>query len=245
VGDACSRRAARQLVLLVLLALLDGLAACSHVVYHRVRPGETLYRISKAYGVSVKRLAEANHLRDPSRIEVGQRLLVPDARRELPVTLITPRGVSVRRGEDHGPKEAGMRFAWPVTGGIVTSGFGQRGHSFHDGIDISAPAGTPVHAAQDGDVIYSDVLRGYGNVIIVRHASGFATVYAHNRINHVHEQQHVRKGDVIGSVGDSGRTSGANLHFEVRQDNVARDPLEFLPPTEQLAAPPRSLGRGG
>jgi len=241
VGDPCSRRAARQLIF---LALLGGLAACSHAVYHRVRPGETLYRISKAYGVSVKRLAEANHLRDPSRIEAGQRLLVPGARRELPVTLITPRGVSVRRGEGHGPNGANMKFAWPVIGGIVTSGFGERGHRFHDGIDISAPAGTPVHAAQDGDVIYSDVLRGYGNVIIVRHASGFATVYAHNRTNRAHDQQHVRKGDVIGSVGDSGRTSGANLHFEVRQDNVARDPLEFLPPIEQLAAPPRSLGRG-
>lgn len=242
MGDACSRRIARQLLLLV---LLGALAACSHAVYHSVRPGETLYRISKAYGVSVKRLAQANHLRDPSRIEVGQRLLIPDAQRELPVTLITPRAASTRRREDHGPKAANVKFAWPVTGGIVTSGFGERGHSFHDGIDISAPAGTPVHAAQDGDVIYSDVLRGYGNVILVRHAGGFTTVYAHNQINRVHEQQHVRQGDVIGTVGDSGRTSGTNLHFEVRQDNVACDPLEFLPPAEQVAAPPRPAGRGG
>ena len=242
MGDACSRRAARQLLLLV---LLGALAACSHAVYHGVRPGETLYRISKAYGVSVKRLAEANHLRDPSRIEVGQRLLIPGARRELPVTLITPRAASVRRREDRGSKDASVKFAWPVTNGIVTSGFGERGHSFHDGIDISAPAGTPVHAAQDGDIVYSDVLRGYGNVIIVRHAGGFATVYAHNQINRVHEQQHVRKGDVIGTVGNSGRTSGTNLHFEVRQDNVAGDPLEFLPPTEQVAAPPLPVGRGG
>jgi murein DD-endopeptidase MepM/ murein hydrolase activator NlpD len=214
-------------------------------VYHRVQPGETLYRISKAYGVSVDRLAAANHLHDPSRIEVGQRLLIPGARRELPVTLITPRAASTRRREDHGAHAPGMRFAWPVTGGIVTSGFGERGHSFHDGIDISAPVGTPVHAAQDGEVIYSDVLRGYGNVIIVRHAGGFATVYAHNQMNRVHDQQHVRQGDVIATVGDSGRTSGANLHFEVRQDNVAHDPLEFLLPTEQVAVPPVPVGRGG
>jgi len=240
VGEGCSRRAARKLVL---LALLGGLAACSHALHHRVRPGENLYRIGKAYGVSVKRLAEANHLRDPSRIEVGQRLLIPGARRELPVTLITPRAVSVRRNEVHGPKDAKMNFAWPVTGGIVTSGFGRRGHGFHDGVDISAPAGTPVHAAQDGDVIYSDALRGYGNVIILRHAGGFATVYAHNQVNRAHERQHVRQGDIIGSVGDSGRTSGANLHFEVRQDNVALDPLEFLPPPEQLAAPPGLAGK--
>jgi lipoprotein NlpD len=242
VGDACSRRAARQLGLLL---LLGALAACSHAVYHRVRAGETLYRISKAYGVSVNRLAAANHLRDPSRIEVGQRLFIPGARRELPVTLITPRTARARPRESHGAPASDMRFAWPVTGGIVTSGFGMRGHSFHDGIDISAPVGTPVHAAQDGEVIYSDVLRGYGNVIIVRHADGFATVYAHNQMNRVHDQQRVRQGDVIAAVGDSGRTSGANLHFEVRQDNVARDPLEFLPPTEQVAVPPVPVGRGG
>jgi lipoprotein NlpD len=242
VGDACSRQATRQLVFLL---LLGGLAACSHAVYHRVRPGETLYRISKAYGVSVDRLATVNHLRDPSRIDVGQRLLIPGARRHLPVTLITPRAASARQPGDRRPKDAGPKFAWPVTDGTVTSGFGERGHSFHDGIDIGAPAGTPVLAAEAGDVIYSDVLRGYGNVIIVRHAGGFATVYAHNQINRVHEHQHVRKGEVIGAVGDSGRTSGANLHFEIRQDNVACDPLEFLPPTEQVAAPPRPAGRGG
>ena len=245
MGDAGSKRATRQLVLLLLLLLLGAVAACSHAVYHRVRPGETLYRISKAYGVSVERLATVNHLRDPSRIEVGQRLLIPGARRRLPVTLITPRAASARRRENRRPQDGSPKFAWPVASGIVTSGFGERGHSFHDGIDISAPAGTPVLAAQDGNVIYSDVLRGYGNVIIVRHAGGFATVYAHNQSNRVHEHQHVRKGEVIGIVGDSGRTSGANLHFEVRQDNVACDPLEFLPPTEQVAAPPRPVGRGG
>src|SRR5512140_1475743 len=134
--------------------LLGGVAACSHSVYHQVRPGETLYRISKAYGVSVKHLAEANRLADPSRIDVGQRLVIPGARRELPVTLITPRNASARGHDDHRPVNGNVTFDWPVTGGIVTSRFGDRGHSFHDGIDISAPVGPPVHAAQDGDVIY-------------------------------------------------------------------------------------------
>ncbi len=241
MGYAGSRQTARRVLVAVLLGGLA--AACSHGVYHRVQAGETLYRISKAYGVPVRELAKANHLADASRIEVGQRLFIPKARHQVPVSLITPRSVSVRRPGAPVPKGS-IQFAWPLVGGTVTSGFGHRGHSFHDGIDISAPAGTPVHAAQDGDVIYSNVLRGYGNVIIVRHASGFATVYAHNQFNRAHEQQHVHRGDVIGSVGDSGRTSGANLHFEVRQDNVARDPLDFLPPLEQLAGPPAS-GRGG
>lgn len=226
--------------------MLGSVAACSHaVLYHQVRPGENLYRISKAYGVAVQRLAAANHLSDPSRLEVGQRLLIPGGHRELPVNVITPRTAKAGPPQpDEVPKGA-IAFAWPVAGGTVTSGFGNRGHSFHDGIDISAPAGSPVRAAQDGDVIYSDTLRGYGNVIIVRHTHGYATVYAHNQNNRVREGQHVRRGDVIGSVGDSGRTSGANLHFEVRQENVARDPLYFLPAVEQVAAPGPHPEHGG
>lgn len=244
---AFSRRSKR----LGWLALLGAMAACSHSgarrdgIYHPVRSGETLYRISKAYGVPVKQLAAVNHLSDPSRLKVGQRLLIPHARRELPVNLITPRQVSLRGSDkSHGPV-GNVKFLWPVAGGTLISGFGQRGHSFHDGIDIAAPAGTPVHAADEGEVIYSDSLRGYGNVIIVRHSGGFATVYAHNHTNQAREHQQVRQGEVIGSVGDSGRTSGANLHFEVRHDNVARDPLDFLPPDQQIAAPPRLNGRGG
>ena len=219
------------------------LSACSHAVYHRVQPGETLYRISKAYGVSMQRLATVNHIADPSRLEVGERLRIPDARRELPVDVITPRSANARAPAAL-PALRNGPLLWPITGGTLSSRFGERGHRFHEGIDISAPIGTPVHAAEGGEVIYSDVLRGYGNVIIVRHAQGFATVYAHNQSNRVHEGQHVRRGEVIASVGDSGRTSGANLHFEVRYDNVARDPLYFLPPLEQVAAPPAGAHGG-
>lgn len=222
-------------------ALLCGIAACSHGVYHQVRSGENLYRIGKAYGVPINQLADVNHLHDPSRLEVGQRLFIPGARRELPVTVITPRATDLHPPERAEPRET-LLFVWPVVGGTVTSGFGQRGRSFHDGIDIRAPAGAPVRAAQDGEVLYSDVLRGYGNVIILRHAQGFATVYAHNQHNRVREGARVRCGDVIGSVGDSGHVEGFSLHFEVRQDNVARDPLQFLPPVEQATAPGRARG---
>ena len=228
----------------VAAAIVAGIG-CSHAVHHQVRPGETVYRISKAYGVSVKQLADANHLTDPSRIEVGQRLLIPGARRQLPVDVITPRTANSRPPQREELPAGGVSLTWPVSGGTVTSGFGQRNHSFHDGIDISAPIGTPVHAADDGAVIYSDVLRGYGNVIIVRHAHGLTTVYAHNQTNRVREGQHVRRGDLIGNVGESGRTSGANLHFEVRQDNVARNPLFFLPAKQQAAAPAPTAGNGG
>jgi lipoprotein NlpD len=205
---------------------------CSHGIYHRVRRGETLYRIGKAYGVSVQRLARANRLPDPSRIEVGQRLFIPGAGREVPVDVVTPSDVSAKvpRHDEAPPPGRPRPFIWPVASGSLTSGFGPRGHSFHDGIDIAAPLGTAVVAAADGEVIYSDFLPGYGNVIILRHGDGYATVYAHNRQNQVREGTHVRRGQQIATVGDSGRTTGPNLHFEVRRENIARNPLYFLPP---------------
>jgi len=217
------------------VAILAAGVGCSHPVYHQVRRGDTLYRISKAYGVSVDHLARANQLADPSRLEVGQRLRIPGAGRELPVDLITPRAASERPPQQGDGLQEAPVLSWPIAGGMLTSAFGRRGQSVHDGIDISAPLGTPVLAALDGEVIYSDTLRGYGNLIIVRHPHDFATVYAHNDRNLVQVGQRVHRGERIASVGQSGHTDGASLHFEVRQENVARNPLLFLPASQQVA----------
>ncbi len=198
-------------------------------VYHQVRRGENLYRIGKAYGVSPMELARANGIADASRLEVGQRLFVPGGKHQLPVNVITPeRVVSDVPPANELPQGTGV-FIWPLTSGTLTSKFGPRGRSFHDGIDIGAPPGTVVRAARDGDVIYSDTLRGYGNVVIVQHAGGYATVYAHNDQNLVDAGTKVKQGDPVGRVGRTGRTSGPNLHFEIRKDNVARNPIYFLP----------------
>ncbi len=134
--------------------------------------GENLYRIGKAYGVSHTELARANGIQDASRLEVGQRIFVPGGKRPLPVDVITPEhAVSAPPQPSDLPQGAGV-FIWPLMSGTLTSSFGPRGRSFHDGIDIGAPPGTVVRAARDGDVIYSDTLRGYGNVVIVQHRRG-------------------------------------------------------------------------
>jgi murein DD-endopeptidase MepM/ murein hydrolase activator NlpD len=86
-----------------------------------------------------------------------------------------------------------------------------------------------VHAARGGRVIYRDRLRGYGNLVIVAHDDGYATVYAHVRDASVHPGVEVRQGQTIAAVGRTGKTSGPNLHFEIRKDNVARNPLFYLP----------------
>lgn len=119
-------------------------------------------------------------------------------------------------------------FVWPVTGEI-TAKFDSRHESLNDGINIAAPSGTPVRATLGGQVIYSDKLRGYGNLIILRHRGGFASVYAHNRRNLVRQGQKVARRQVIAEVGATGRADTPYLHFEIRRNNVARDPLSYLP----------------
>lgn len=223
----------------VVMAVVVGLAACGGPagVRHRVERGETLYRIGKAYGVTYQELARANRIDDPDRIEVGQELVVPHASRRLPVELITP-----ERAQDDRPAArdlpAGVTpFVWPIPDGILFSDFGPRGHTHHDGIDISSPVGTPVRAARDGRVIYADSLRGYGNLIILEHEGGYATVYAHNRENHANAGDEVRQGETIAEVGATGTASGPNLHFEIRKDNVARNPRFYLPPPNGKGRP--------
>ncbi len=126
------------------------------------------------------------------------------------------------------PREGKYGLMWPVEGHI-TSRFGPRGSSFHDGLDISAPLGTPILAAASGEVMYSGALRGYGNIVILRHRDGYVTVYAHNQKNLVREGERIRRGQVIARVGQTGRASGPHLHFEIRKDNLARNPLRHLP----------------
>jgi len=197
-----------------------------------VKSGENLYRIGKAYGVDYHELAQANDIRDADRIEIGQLLIVPNATRELPVEMITPTRAREDKPDATELPPDRSPFIWPVdthVGGGVSSSFGPRGETHHDGIDIAAPIGTPVRAARGGRVLYSDELRGYGNLLIIEHGDGYATVYAHNRANLVKTGAVVRQGEVVAEVGETGDSSQPNLHFEVRQQNVARNPVYYLP----------------
>jgi murein DD-endopeptidase MepM/ murein hydrolase activator NlpD len=203
---------------------------------HRVGQGETLYRIGKAYGVSYQELARANGIADPHRIEIGQEILIPHATRKLPVQVITPDHARADRPSLPELPPGPSAFLWPVKDGVLSSDFGPRGETHHDGVDIATREGTPVRASRAGRVLYSDRLRGYGNLIILEHGDGYATVYAHNSENRIRAGDAVRQGEVIALVGRTGTTSGANLHFEIRKDNVARNPLFYLPPLSAAQA---------
>jgi lipoprotein NlpD len=206
-------------------------------VFHIVKPGENLFRIGKAYDVSHEELARVNSIRDANQIFVGQRILIPGATRQLPVEMITPNEPAARLNLPLEPFEPMRdRFLWPVSGSI-NSPFGPRGATFHDGIDIAAAEGTSIRAIERGEVIYSDQLRGYGNIIIIRHGDGLISVYAHNEANLVRQGQVVARGEVIARVGSTGRVTGPHLHFEIRKNNTAQDPLRYLP---QLCCLPAS-----
>jgi lipoprotein NlpD len=195
-------------------------------IYHVVAPGETLFRIGKAYDVTYQELARINGIKDVDQIRVGQRILIPNATRPLPVETITPMEPAPPAPISPGP--GFETFLSPING-TINSGFGPRGSSFHDGIDIAAAEGTPILAIEAGEVIYSDQLRGYGNIVILRHAEGIVSVYAHNEANLVREGQTVARGEVVAKVGSTGRVTGPHLHFEIRRNNIAEDPLRYLP----------------
>jgi LysM repeat protein len=209
-----------------------------------VRPGENLFRIGKAYDVAYEELARVNRIKDASQIQVGQRIFIPGATRQLPVETITPvEPLPAAPGMPEVPDSSVDGFIWPVNG-TINSGFGPRGTTSHDGIDIGAPEGTPIRAIEKGEVIYSDQLRGYGNIVIVRHAGGFISVYAHNEANLVREGQAVSRGEFIARVGNTGRVSGPHLHFEIRKNNAAQDPLRYLPPLCCMPASDRVAPKG-
>ncbi len=115
---------------------------------------------------------------------------------------------------------------WPVNGPI-TSGFGPRWGSFHEGIDIGAACGTPIHAAAAGTVIYSGWMDGYGNFVVIDHGNGLATAYGHQSAIYVSGGT-VSQGQTIGAVGSTGHSTGCHLHFEVRVNGNPVNPLGYL-----------------
>lgn len=199
-------------------------------VYHTVKRHQTLWRICKTYGVDMDQVARVNHIRNPSQIRTGQKIFIPGARRVLKVDIYID-DIGGRRGRREDPKRIALargRFIWPVKGKIMRE-FGIKGTTKHDGIGISAPKGTPIRASDSGKVLYSgDEIRGYGNIVIIKHGQGFITVYAHNQRNTVSEGMRVARGQIIGRVGNTGRASAPHLYFEIRKNNRPIDPRRLL-----------------
>lgn len=214
-----------------------GVGQAQRGVYHTVKRHQTFWRICKTYGVDMEEVARINGIKDKTKIEVGQRIFIPGAKRVLKVDIYVE---DIAAGEKPTVvKYEKGRFIWPVAGGgplakgQVTASFSAKETAEkrrHDGIDISALTGTVVQAADSGKVVYSDnKMRGYGNLIIIEHQDHFFTIYAHNEENMVKEEVLVKQGDAIAKVGMTGSATGPHLHFEIRKGSEPLDPMQFLP----------------
>ncbi len=127
------------------------------------------------------------------------------------------------------PPRAGRTFQWPVKGRVIGT-FGPQARGIHnDGMNIAAPRGTPIRAAENGEVAYDgDGIKALGNLLLIRHADGFVTAYAHAESLLVKKGDIVRRGQVIARVGDSGGVAEPQLHFEIRQGAQAIDPQPLM-----------------
>jgi lipoprotein NlpD len=219
---------------------------------HVVGPGETLWRIARAYGIDPADLMETNGISDPRALAVGAELFVPGATRvadvppageSMPAPTATPTAAATPNptatatptptptstpSSTSATRRSGAPLAWPLEG-VLYGRYGVRAGKRHDGIDLAAPEGTAVRAAAAGSVIYAGEQAGYGAIVILKHEGGLVTLYAHNARVLVAEGERVRRGDRIALVGQTGRTSGPHLHFEVREGTRPKNPLLFLP----------------
>jgi len=149
---------------------------------------------------------------------------------------IASREQSLRELQTHLDKKTAVLAATPTilpVKGLVTAGYGFRKspftgkREFHEGMDIAAPHGTPVVATADGIVRFAGPAGSYGNVVFLDHGYGFATAYGHNSTIRVRARQRVRRGEVIAYVGNTGRTTGPHVHYEIHADGTAANPLKY------------------
>jgi murein DD-endopeptidase MepM/ murein hydrolase activator NlpD len=120
-------------------------------------------------------------------------------------------------------------YRWPVRGKVITSYGAKTNGKANDGINLAVPEGTPVKAAEDGVVAYSgNELKGYGNLVLVRHSNGYVTAYAHASEILVKRGDTIKRGQIIAKSGQSGEVSSPQLHFEIRKGSSPVDPLQFL-----------------
>ncbi|WP_313668876.1 amidase activator ActS [Atlantibacter sp.] len=200
---------------------------------YTVKRGDTLYRISRMTGTSVKDLARLNNISAPYTIEVGQRLKVngttktaSSSRKSSGKTAaVTP---SSAVPQSSWPPVGQRCWRWPTSGKVILP------YSMADGgnkgIDIAGSRGQPVVASGAGTVVYvGNQLRGYGNLVMIKHGEDYITAYAHNEALLVNNGQKVKAGEKIATMGSSG-ADGVQLHFQIRYRATAIDPQRYLPP---------------
>ena len=229
---------------------LPGFENAGKPGYYTVKPGDTLLRIGLDSGQNFRDLVRWNNLENPNLIEVGQvlRIVAPSADNTMVVTrpvisgsAVTTTAVAPLRpasaasapvippaaasSPQSAATEDDIAWIWPAQGKLI-AGFDEVKNK---GFDIDGKAGDPIIAAGDGRVVYAGAgLRGYGNLIILKHNNTFLTAYAHNQTLLVKEDQTVKKGQKIAEMGNSD-ADRVKLHFEIRRQGKPVDPSRYLP----------------
>jgi murein DD-endopeptidase MepM/ murein hydrolase activator NlpD len=219
---------------------------------HAVAKGDTVYGISRRYGVDLTEFVRLNRLATPYTIKSGQSLVIPvpplaavagaagsgkgaavasagGTGQPVGTQLATAPAATAPTAIPKPPPRAGNKFIWPVKGKVIL-GYGPKKDGLHnDGINIQAPRGASVVAADNGVVAYAgNELRGFGNLLLIKHDGGWVTAYAHTDEMLVRRGQRVSRGQPVGRVGSTGNVSSPQLHFEVRKGTQAVDPSRFL-----------------
>lgn len=216
--------------------------------FHIVAKGDTLYNVSKRYDMKVEDLAKINDIQAPYTLIIGQRLALRAGSSAATVSTAKSPAInkkpvtSAKKNTYAPPKKTATakptpvsskrkaKFAWPVKGKVVSK-YGSIGKGrANDGINIQAPRGTAVTAADSGTVAYAgNELRGFGNLVLIKHKDGWITAYAHNDRLLVRKGQTVARGEKIATVGTTGGVNTPQLHFETRAGKKAHNPLSYLP----------------
>ena len=239
------------------LAPVAAMSAAGNAAVHVVAPGETLSRISRLYGKPLGELARANHIPVTARLSVGDRLVIPGVRASAinskpaakvaqapsapspPSAEPTPSANNFAPVPDAAPtteptksaEETGSlpKFRWPANGRVISAFGPSTNGEQNEGINIAVPENTPVKAAEDGVVAYAgNELKGYGNLVLVRHPNGYVTAYAHAKELLVKRGDPVKRGQMIARSGQSGNVNAPQLHFEIRKGASPVDPTKFL-----------------
>lgn len=199
-----------------------------------VAAGETSSSIAEQAGIPLEDFLEINGLKRGETLAPGRPVFVLGKQVASDNGSAAPTGAQAAASGASAsvspPAKSNAPLRWPVAAPRLSSMFGVRWGKPHEGIDMAAPIGTPVFAAAAGEVIYAgDQVRGYGNMIVLKHDRDLVTVYAHNSLLLVHTGDRVAAGQEIARVGDTGRSTAPHLHFEVRRGELPQDPVPFLP----------------
>ena len=225
---------------------------------HIVEPGESMLGIARKHGITITALAKANKIQPYAKISIGDRLTIPGGHpvaghpvaaapqltkpgtvpaekiASVPAQnarIVTPEPQTTTESVTHKAEAEGgiPSFRWPVKGRIIAAFGAKSNGAQNDGINLAVPEGTPIKAADDGVVAYAgNELKGYGNLVLIRHSNGFVSAYANASELLVKRGDTIKRGQVIAHAGQTGNVTSPQLHFEIRKGSTPVDPTKYL-----------------